>query len=294
MSEQAPTLERVARGRVFSTAVAGVADEDGGRDAAALALDLAGPGCTLVLAALAVDQFASPLLVPTADDARSARAADHAARVEEALAGAPCTVAREVRTVASAAGGLRAVALAHEADLLVVGASRRSPLLRVLGVNDVRAAVDRAPCAVAVAPRGHADGPRHIARVGVGWDRTRAADAAVAAAARLAAAHDASLEVVEVLPETPWAADPRHATRQDADALAAIARRRLATLLGPGEGDVRVVEGNATVGLGALAEEVDLLVVGASLRDGHLAAGATTHGLLRHLGCPLLVVPERP
>ena len=53
--------------------------------------------------------------------------------------------------------GLHELAETLGSDLLVVGSCRRSLLGRVMVGDDTRAALDGAPCAVAIAPAGYAE-----------------------------------------------------------------------------------------------------------------------------------------
>jgi nucleotide-binding universal stress UspA family protein len=294
ISQQEVAAGRPAARPLFGTVVVGASEPEAARDAAALAYDLAGPGCALVVAALAVDPFADPRVGPAPDDARRERAAHTAevVRAELLSRGQDCTVETDVRAAGSVGAGLRDAAHDHHADLVVVGSSRRGALSRIVGVNGVRAALDRAPCTLAVAPCGYGQQPRALRRVGAAWDHTPPGDAAVGLGRRIADAHAAGLRVMRVVPEGPQAMDPLH-HGQERRFRVALARDRMTDLGLPGV-DVEVRESHSVVAaLADFAEGLDLLVVGAAMREGHLHGGRTVHGLLRHLGCALVVTPAR-
>ena len=84
----------------------------------------------------------------------------------------------------SAARVLTEVAEAEQADLIVVGSSRRSELGRLLPGTTAERLLHDAPCPVAVAPRGYSGGD--IRRIGVAYDGSPEADAALRAAESLA------------------------------------------------------------------------------------------------------------
>ena len=77
------------------------------------------------------------------------------------------------------------------ADLLVLGSSRRGLLGRVLLGDHTRAALNGAPCAVAIAPTGYSDHFGPISRIGVGYDGSLETGKALEVAMELAVAHHA-------------------------------------------------------------------------------------------------------
>jgi nucleotide-binding universal stress UspA family protein len=89
--------------------------------------------------------------------------------------------------------GLHELAGSEGADLLVLGSSRRGLIGRVLVGDHTRAALNGAPCAVAIAPAGYCDHFGGIRRIGVGYDGSRESEHALERARRLAAAHHAEL-----------------------------------------------------------------------------------------------------
>jgi Universal stress protein family len=94
-----------------------------------------------------------------------ARALLQAAREEAGVRGelrwSPCTPPGR---------GLHELAEMLGSDLLVVGSCERGLFGRVMVGNDTRAALDGAPCAVAIAPAGYAEHPAPIGKIGVAYD----------------------------------------------------------------------------------------------------------------------------
>jgi nucleotide-binding universal stress UspA family protein len=107
----------------------------------------------------------------------------------------------------SAARVLSEVAEAEQADLVVVGSSRRSAVGRMLPGTTAERLLHRAPCPVAVAPRGYRGGD--IRRIGVAYDGSPESDAALRAAESLALERSAALTVYGVVEPSSQAATER-------------------------------------------------------------------------------------
>jgi nucleotide-binding universal stress UspA family protein len=187
------------------------------------------------------------------------------------------------------ASGLQDVAESRGVDLLVVGSCRRAALGRVLIGDDARAVLRRAPCAVAVAPRGYRKRAKTVEVIGVAYDGSAQGDVALARAralsdqtgARVVARHVIALKAHSVrglaAPVVP-----------DAEEEMARARERLGYL---GDAEVSVVVGASGEQLAAFSETVDVLICG-SRSSGivrRVALGRTSDYLLRHCACPLIV-----
>ena len=112
-----------------------------------------------------------------------------------------------IRAIASdsAARALSETAEIERADLIVVGASRRSAEGRPLPGTTAERLLADAPCPVIVAPRGY--GSRDVRRIGVAHDGSPQADAALRAAESLAVELSAGLTVYCVV--EPGVAVPR-------------------------------------------------------------------------------------
>jgi nucleotide-binding universal stress UspA family protein len=93
----------------------------------------------------------------------------------------------------SAAEGLHDLAAGRDADLLVVGASRRDAYERLFVGDDAREVLDNPPCAVAVAPRGYTTELAALKRIGIAYDGSAQSDRALATARQLAREHGGEL-----------------------------------------------------------------------------------------------------
>ncbi len=141
----------------------------------------------------------------------------------------------------------------------------------------------------------------------MGTDFSPSATAAARAAAGLARRVGACLELVHVLPEPVPAVigyEPLDALllrRDDAPtarAHALVQLEELARTLAPERSRIHLPEGVPAIELLAMRElaEVDLLVLGAAGHGGirRFLLGSVADRLLRHPGCPLLLVQEAP
>jgi len=275
---------------MFEHVVVGIDGREGGRDAVALAAKLLPVGGRLFL----TNVYAGEPYVW-----RGGSPAHQVVVREDALAllsraREEAGVTAELRPIATASvgEGLHAVAEDVGADLIVVGSSRRGLVGRVLLGDDTRAALDGAPCAVAVAPAGHAGHPSLMREIGVGYNWTPESEHALAVARELAAEHGAKLSVFEAisLPASLYIGGPApvHEAVED---MVNGARERLRALGG--------VEPHAAYGvpfeeLAVYSASLDLLVLGSRGYGpvGRVIHGSTSRQLARAARCPLLVLPK--
>ena len=189
--------------------------------------------------------------------------------------------------------GLHLQAEEQGADLLVVGSCSHGVFGRAMLGDDTRAALNGAPCAVAITSLGYAEHLKPIARVGVGYNGSPESKAALAVARELAEPTNASLHALEVVSLTvySYAGIVVAATGEGIDMFLQEANSRLEALPG--------VEGHAVYGLAgeelaAFGDQVDILVVGSRgygpIR--RLVLGSTSDYLERHARCSLLVLPR--
>lgn len=271
---------------MFTRIVVGVDCREGGRDALALAtlLQSAGGGEFVAVYACAP----APLLHE-----------DALARVEGELARAGAKGRAVAVNDRSPAHALRTTAERVEAELVVIGSSRRAGAERILAGDDAAATLHCAPCAVAIAARGFADAPRVLRRIGVGLDGSAGSRTALALACRLAHQAGASISAIQVmaLPIPPWptmAWDPEW-SEYDATTLEAE-QRVLADVAAELDADVtpEVLVGTPWKELASRSADLDLLVVGARAYGPVRRAllGSTSAKLARHAACPLLVAPR--
>jgi len=99
------------------------------------------------------------------------------------------------------AKALHDLALALQAELVIVGATHTGRFGRIVPGATGEQLLRDAPYAVAVVPAGYRVHP--IEWIGVAYDRSDSANAALAYAERLAEAFGAAVEVIEVLDEDP-------------------------------------------------------------------------------------------
>lgn len=166
-------------------------------------------------------------------------------------------------------------------DLLVVGAHHRE---HIWSTNHVRAALHAVACSVAIAPEGYASAaPGPISVIGVAYDEGPEAERALAAARTLAADSGASIELIEVVPDSNLVAS---------DSVVGWKAQGAAGRLSVVDGvAVRVLEGDTLTRLREAARGVDLMVVGAHHPDlpSRLLLGRTGERLALGLDCPLLL-----
>jgi nucleotide-binding universal stress UspA family protein len=271
---------------MFENVVVGVDEHQGGRDAIALAKHLAARYATVRLA-----HIYRP--APAPGSSGLSDRAEHD-RWHELLAASRKEADIEARLTcvpsSSAGRGLHQVAEVKRADLLVVGSSRRGLLGRVLLGDDTHAALNGAPCAVAIAPAGYAHKPAMMREIGVGYNGSPESEHALEFAARLASEHGAKLSAFEAvsLPTYLFAGGPAPVDLAIED-MVKDARERLAALDGI---EPHAAYGHPAEELALYSASLDLLVIGSRgygpIR--RLVHGSTSHQLTRTARCPLLVL----
>jgi nucleotide-binding universal stress UspA family protein len=276
---------------MFENVLVGVDGRSGGRDAIALAQRLLGDSGRLTLAhvrngVLHPLRAMTPRLV-----AEEAEASDALLAAEREAA----AVDAEVVSVAtgSPGAGLHAQAEAQGADLIVVGTCGRGLVGRAMVGDDTRAALNGAPCAVAIAARGYAEHPLPLAKIGVAYNGTPEAEAALALAREVAARDRAEVRALEVvsIPSYAFTGLVPPAFGETVETMLAEANERVSGLEGV---TARAVYGLAGEELAEFGDEVDILLVGSRgygpIR--RLVLGSTSEYLQRHARCSLLVLPR--
>jgi nucleotide-binding universal stress UspA family protein len=273
---------------MFDNVIVGVdAPQAGGGDALGLATQLASPHTRLTLARIeVVPRQPWPPPADAVTEAAHARALRQLTQLRESFQVAAHLVCVEAPSVAA---GLHELALRRDADLLVIGASRRDDYERTFLGDDTRAVLEKAPCPVAVAPIGHATRPPVLKRIGAAYDGSPESKQALAVARELARAHTAELSAFEAL------AEPAHVhsivnPQPEIDEGLAEARARIAALGGV---EPHAASGDDAPGeLARYGASVDLLVIGShDYRPiDHLLSGSTAQRLADNAPCPLLVL----
>lgn len=282
---------------MFDEVLAGIDFAPGGEEAVALARRLITPGGRLTLAHVATDDpsvyrgQSGPFLIQERSrilerlDLERRRVGLGGDEAGDGEAGG-LRIDTVCAFAASVGRGLHFIAERAGADLIVVGASRRGTLGRILLGDDTRAVLRRSPCAVAVVPSGYSSA-QPLRLIGVGYDGSAESRRAVAVARELAGDHGARLAGVTVVSAVSGAGplpiqEAREAERRSAeDALAEL-----------GEIEPHVLWGGHADRLAAFSRRLDLLVVGSQALSGRgpLVHGSTAARLVRQAECPVLVL----
>jgi nucleotide-binding universal stress UspA family protein len=276
---------------MFKNVLVGVDGSPNGRDAIALASRLTDPDGRLTLVHVYVDGV-HPLHAVTPGMVDEERASSQRLLEQERTA-ADADVELVSMAAATPGGGLHRQAEEQGADLLIVGSCGRGAFGRAMLGDDTRAALNGAPCAVAVAARGYAEHPTPLARVGVAYNGSPESRAALARARELAEPTRASVHALEVvsIPTYAFTGLMPPTIGEGVDVVLSEANARMRELDG--------VEGTAAYGLAgeelaAFGDEVDILVVGSRSYGPvrRLVSGSTSGYLERHARCSLLILPR--
>lgn len=273
---------------MFTNVIVAVDGQQGGRDAIALARALLSPRGELTVAHVHLGDpgfvRSAPVAFADAERARSLALLD-AERAELDVEASPVSVASS-----SVGRGLHELAERQHADLLVVGSCRRGLMGRVFVGDDTRAELNGAPCAVAIAPGGHAHQPAVQREIGVGYDGSPESRCALELARELARERGSKLSAFQAvsIPSRFFASGAGTLVEAIPDYVEQ-ARAQIAALGG--------VEPHAAYGivveeLTLYSASLDLLVVGSRNYGplGRLIHGSTSQKLARTARCPLLVL----
>ena len=270
---------------MFKNILVGLDRHGGGRDAIALSKKLLAGGGQLTLAHVYCAEALTWLGSPT--EQQLERVAE---LLEQARKEAGVQAVLRSHESPSVGRGLHELCEATNPDLLVVGSSRLSLLDRVLLGDDTHAALNGAPCAIAIAPAGYAERPAAIREIGVAYTGSPESEHALAVARTLAGEHHAKLSAFEAVSLPGYALVGGGTPVADAiNRLVEDARERIAALGG--------VEAHASYGVPAeelslYSASLDLLVVGSRGYGplGRLVHGSISQQLARTVRCPLLVL----
>ncbi|MGN6373134.1 MAG: universal stress protein [Solirubrobacteraceae bacterium] len=276
---------------MFNTVLVGVDGRPTGRDAIALASRLVDPAGKLTLAHVHSGPM-HPAYAVVPDLLRDEREAS-AKLLERERSDAEVDAELVSLTGASPGRSLHQQAEEQHADLLVVGSCSRSVLGRAMLGDDTRAALNGAPCAIAIAVLGYAEHPTPLAKIGVGYDSSPESMLALQTAREVAQLTRASVDALEVvsLPGYGYVGIGPSLLGEGLKEMLEEARARMKELPG--------VHGHAVCGLAgeelaSFAKEVDLLIVGSRGYGPmkRMMLGSTSGHLQRHAGCSLLVLPR--
>jgi nucleotide-binding universal stress UspA family protein len=227
--------------------------------------------------------------------------------METALRAIRDELAPEARTLAapgfSPAHALCEVAEREGATTIVVG-SRHAPARRMGDADHALQVLRSAPASVLVAPDDR-PAPEALRRIVVGFDGSASSRDALAVAARLAHAADASLTLLSAISPEISAWWLQGASSLDAEIIDRYRRTRGRELEDAAAETLRdlpsvdttheLPQGDAVAQLLAGSASADLLVVGSRRWGalGRLVLGTVSEAVVRESRCPTLVVPRR-
>ncbi len=277
---------------MFRQVLVGVDDDQGGRDAIALGKLLAGPDGALTFGHV----FHADTSVPWGfQDPDKPQQEDESRQLLERIAAAAGGSPHLRWYGAPSIGrGLHELAETINADLLVVGSSRHALLGRVRLADDTRAALNGAPCAVAVAPAGYADEPPVTREVGVAYDGSPESEHALAVARTLAAELGTKLSAFQAVPLPVFGYSGLSTTRPVGISVDDMVKKARERIEGLGGVEAHVTSGDPGEELTLYSASLDLLVVGSRSYGpvGRLIHGGISEHLARTARCPLLVLPR--
>jgi nucleotide-binding universal stress UspA family protein len=286
--------------------VAGFDGSESGRDAVALGRVLAEATGALLLVAnvYPYDVVATPVLAlePSVEDALRAAAerviADAAPLLEGFNAWEPAAIGD-----VPPARGLLGLAGRRDAELVVVGATHRHGLGRVVPGPTAAKLLHGSWCSVAIAPAGWSrDAGGSLTEIGAAYDGAPESAAALRAAAGLARLIGTKLRALAVFdppsPAHPWFGATTHGYTEIVEELRADLRGRLEREVEPLEDslriDARVIDGDPAEVLAHESASLDLLVIGSRAYGAVRAVllGTVSGRLSEEARCPLVVVPR--
>jgi nucleotide-binding universal stress UspA family protein len=195
--------------------------------------------------------------------------------------------------------GLKELAEAEEADVIIVGSTHRGRAGSVCPGSVGERVLGGAPCAVAIAPHGLAGADTSIEEIAVGYDGSRAATVALQRAIGLADRFHASLLVLGAVEISLGLAG--YETRQSRELQQAEMERHLqrAVEMVPSTitAQSRLVFGAPGRSLIDAAKDADLLVLGSRGNYGvlqRLVLGTVGAAAVRSATCPTLITPTDP
>jgi nucleotide-binding universal stress UspA family protein len=278
---------------MFKNVLVGVDGGANGRDAIALARQLTDANGKLTLAHIRDGQLHPSHAITPGMLEEEREASSEMLEAEREAAGVNAEL---VSIVAYNPGrGLHERAEETSADLIVVGSCSHGVIGRVMLGDDARAALNGAPCAVAIASAGYRQKSAPLARIGVAYNESTESKAALLLARELAATSGASVSVREVLtPPTMvgYTGIVPVLAGESLDVELQLATSRLRALPDVQASAVYGLTGEERAEFG---DELDLLVVGSRGYGPvkRLVLGSTSNYLERHARCSLLVLPRQ-
>ena len=283
---------------MFRRVVAGFDGTDGGRDAVAMASELAERfGASLTVASVVPEPYARKVIPALPSDALIWMT-DEARASAEAIA-AETGAEVEIRSSLSPARGLHQVVTDTGADLLVIGSTGGQPG-RVKGGHIARSLMSGGPCTVAIAPLGWREGNRRLDRVGVAIAGSPESEEALRLGIGLAAGGTLRTIAVATPLDSALGKLVMLGSKELTEISKEIAKNHLdeAVSLMPDESTVaerRIPEGDAASELRRESDEgLDLLLLGSRSYGPvrRVLLGSVTSDLVGDAGCALMVSPR--
>jgi nucleotide-binding universal stress UspA family protein len=187
--------------------------------------------------------------------------------------------------------------------LVVVGSTTRGAIRRVLPGNIAHELLSGAGCPVAIAPHGYEEqGTRPLSTVGVAFDGSDEAYAALAGARELARRAGAALHIITVVESLAFGAVPVSAI-DPAGSASRLLEDELRAVHETAVGESRdiIVETQSILAPGEPADvllqqsrQLDVLFAGSRAYGplGAVLLGSTTRELMHGAGCPVVIVPR--
>ena len=283
---------------MFNRIVAGFDGSEGGRDAVAMASELAERfDAELIVASVVPEPYAKGMIPALPSDALVWMTDDARKSAEEVASAVEAGV--EVRASLSPARGLHQIVMETGADLLVIGSTGAGPG-RVRGGHIAKSLMSGGPCAVAIAPLGWRDGSRRLDRVGVAIAGSPESEEALRLGIGLA--DGGTLRTIAVATPLDGALGKLAmlGSKELEEISKEVAREHLdeAVSLMPDESAVperRIPEGPAADELRRESEEgLDLLLLGSRSYGPvrRVLLGSVTSDLVGDAGCALMVSPR--
>jgi nucleotide-binding universal stress UspA family protein len=223
-------------------------------------------------------------------NATEARAALDRAR--ERLAGRDAVTFRRI-PASTPALGLDLAAEEADAELIVVGSTGRGTLARMFAGTTAEQLCTHAHRPVAVAPSGYASRRAAPRVIGVAYDDSPEARAALVFALHLSGGTSATVCAIRAFDGA--SSDRAYGAPDDMDAARDWARRRLEKAVrGLPRTVARLVDGHPAVALAEAGAYVDLLIMGSHARGVVRRAllGSVSSEVVDRTSCPVLVVPR--
>lgn len=283
---------------MFSRIVAGFDGSEGGRDAVAMASELAERfDAELVVGSVVPEPYAKSVLPALPSDALVWMTDEARSSAEEIASTVGARV--EVGASLSPARGLHQIVTEADADLLVIGSTGAEPG-RVKGGHIARTLMSGGPCTVAIAPLGWRDRGRRLDRIGVAIAGSPESEEALRLGIGLS--ESGTLRTIAVATPLDGALGKLAmlGSRELEEIAKEVAREHLdeAISLMPDESAVperRTPEGDAARELRRETEEgLDLLLLGSRSYGPvrRVILGSVTSHLVGDAGCALMVTPR--